>query len=64
MLRCLDDALGSNLPHWKAEQRAVVHLYKADMLKGLGDIPAALESRPVFAEREPRAARKAAAEAR
>jgi hypothetical protein len=43
MITLLDAAAAKQLPHWTPTHRAAIHLYKADMLKGLGDVPAALE---------------------
>jgi hypothetical protein len=43
MIALLDDAAAKQLPHWTPTHRASVILYKADMLKGLNDLPAALE---------------------
>lgn len=48
MLELLDAAEAKRLPHWKADQKAQLCLYRADMLKGLNDIAGARAQMAVF----------------
>lgn len=48
LLAQLDAAEAKRLPHWKIEHSAAVFLYRADMLKGLGDIAGALKQIRLF----------------
>lgn len=51
-LRTLIDLLTSaeslRLPHWKVEQYAAVYLFRADLYKGLADLPSALKEIQIF----------------
>jgi hypothetical protein len=48
MVSMLDAAAALRLPHWGPVQQASVYLYRADMLKGLGDVAGAIKQMQAF----------------